>query len=292
MSNPPVRPPAALPRRVSLSKLPPQYRASAEDIDHEAAFLAEQQQQQQREEEERQRQEELRRQELERAAAERQRQIKLQEQQAAAAAAAAEQQRKEELSRQLLNKYPRSCYTEVCGQEAMAPLPRLQSTTERAADRTRNSVHQFLAENCPKRADQIDSVMRQFEGREGLLVEVLEALFGSDWMTGKAKAQTDPLLLTRAKSPALRTTESLVGDHPSNSTPRTLAAPADAQNASILRTAKQQAQGEGLLTIAARPRQSSSDRAAGLVDDSPAIAPATSMLTPPLPPALAYYQPS
>ena len=290
-----MKPPAGLPRRISMSKLPPQYRASLDDVpfveeisEAQQQFELQQQQQllkQQQEEQERQRaaqeaQERLRREEEQKQFAA----LEL-ERAKAAETDARERQRRDELSRQL-NRFPRNCYTEVCGQEAMAPLPRLQSTTERAADRTRNSIHQFLVENCPKRADQIDAVMRQFEGREALVVEVLTAIFGNDWVSNsKTKAITEAPSLIRAKSPSSRTTESLVESHPSNT------------NSPRQQQQQHQQQGipDSLAISSARALRLQQQPAAalppaGLVDDSPAPSTAAgAMLTPPLPAGLASF---
>jgi len=109
-------PPVSLPRRRSTSKLPPQHRASSVDpADAEAERL--------------EAEAELRRQEEE---AEMERK---------------EAQRKEWLASRQSTQFPRQCFTEVNGTEQLAPLPRLQASSKKAGDRTKEGVHQFLAEH-------------------------------------------------------------------------------------------------------------------------------------------------
>jgi hypothetical protein len=92
----------------------------------------------------------------------------------------------------------RNPHAKVSGVEFHAPLPRLQATTEHAADRTRDAVYQFMEQLCPERATAVQSVMDQFSGRETLLMEAITSIFGDEWASHRNR-QSNLLALEAAQ---------------------------------------------------------------------------------------------
>lgn len=92
----------------------------------------------------------------------------------------------------------RNPHAKVSGVEIHAPLPRLQATTEHAADRTRDAVYKFMEQLCPERAAAVQNVMDQFSGRETLLMEAITSIFGDEWASHR-RQQGSLLAIQAAK---------------------------------------------------------------------------------------------